>query len=202
MEPTEKIDELDRTFDLLLVLLGIITAALFQFQSTRLPLEIAASNPNLMQKEIFDKVNEQITIWLRVLFIPLILLIGVWFVNRISLRARIRARKSISEFCYVMCFTILGHDIIYFMGAATFRPEQLGVTIAGPLSGVMVFSIIPISLGLIYSYEIPFIHKENIRTRKETLTRIWKPIFVRTFAIWFVTLVIINWITYLSLVSR
>ena len=31
MEPVEKIDELERIFDLLLVLLGIITAALFQF---------------------------------------------------------------------------------------------------------------------------------------------------------------------------
>jgi len=189
MEPTEKIDELDRTFDLLLVLLGIITAALFQFQSTRLPLEIAASNPNLMQKEIFDKVNEQITIWLRVLFIPLILLIGVWFVNRISLRARIRVRKSISEFCYVMCFTILGHDIVFFIGAATFRPEPF----LGALSSrIEVIFVILISLGLIYFYEIPFIHTEHIRTRKEKFKRIWKPILIRTFATWFIALAIVN----------
>ena len=57
MEPTEELNELDRAFDLLLVLLGIITSTLFQFQSTRLPLEIAALNPDLAQEEIFAEVN-------------------------------------------------------------------------------------------------------------------------------------------------
>jgi len=137
-----------------------------------------------MQNEIFNKVNEQITIWLRVLFIPLILLIGVWLINRISLRAKIRARKSISEFCYVMCFAILWHDIVYFMGAATFRPEQFAATIgSSPLAVIMTISTFFISLGLIYSHEIPFIRAENIRTRKE---KKWKPILACTFVIWVV----------------
>lgn len=191
MEPIEKLDELDSAFDLLLVLLGIISATLFQFQCTKLPLEIASK---VEQEEVFTEVNKQITIWLRILFIPLVLLIGVWFVNRIALRARIRARKSISEFCYIMCIKILVDDIAIFMGAAAFRPMQFMLTAGqfGPLAVLVVVFNILISLGLVYSYEIPFIQRENIRTRKETLTRIWKPILVRTFVLWFASLAIIN----------
>lgn len=66
MEPIEKLSELDRAFDLLLVILGIITSALFQFQSTRLPLEIAALNPSIGQEGLFHEVEKQITIWLRI----------------------------------------------------------------------------------------------------------------------------------------
>ena len=74
MEPSERMEELDRLFDILLVLLGIITAALFQFQTARLPLEVAAQNPELGQQGIYDEVNKQMIIWLRIFFVPLILL--------------------------------------------------------------------------------------------------------------------------------
>jgi hypothetical protein len=139
---------------------------------------------------------------LRVFFIPLILLIGIWFVNRIALRARIRVRKIASEFCYLMCFTILGNNVVYFMGAVTFRPLEFWVTIGpSPPTVIMVIFTILISLGLVYSHEIPFIDRENTRTRKETFAKIWKPVLVHTLVIWFVTLVTINSIVLLSLTS-
>lgn len=183
MGATEKIEELDRAFDLLLVLLGIITATLFQFQGTRLPLAIASTNPNLDQMGLFTEVNAQMTLWLRVLFIPLILLIGIWRVNRIALRARIRARKNVSEFSYAMCITILGADIVYFMGAATYRPEQFAVVIGGtPFTPIMVLFNFLVSLGLIYSYEMSFTGAES-RPRG-----IWKSILARAIAMWFIAL--------------
>ena len=200
MEPIEKLGDLDRAFDLLLIILGIITSALFQFQSTRLPLEIAASNPDFGQKELFYQVNQQITIWLRVFFIPLIILIGVWFINRVAFQGKIRVRKSLSEFCYIMCFTILGHDLIYFIGATTFQPRQITIG-PTPLTVMATIFTILVSLGLVYIHEIPFIHTEDIKTRKEALAKIWRPVLIRALAIWFVTLVIVNSITLLSLVS-
>ncbi len=202
MEAIEKLSELDRAFDLLLVILGIITSALFQFQSTRLPLEIAALNPGIEQKELFYQVNQQITIWLRIFFIPLVILIGVWFVNRVVFQSRIRVRKSLSEFCYIMCFAILGHDVIYFIGAVIFQPRQITfVMLDNPLVFIETISIILISLGLVYSHEMPFIHTEDIKIRKVTLARTWRPILIRALALWFVTMVIVNNITYLSFVS-
>jgi len=139
---------------------------------------------------------------LRVFFIPLILLIGIWFVNRIALRARIRVRKIASEFCYVMCFTILGNNIVYFMGAVTFRPLEFWITIGpSPPTVIMVIFTILISLGLVYCHEIPFIKREDIRTRKEAFAKIWKPVLVHTIVIWFVTLAMTNQIVLMSLVS-
>ncbi|MCP8315601.1 MAG: hypothetical protein H3Z52_04780 [archaeon] len=199
MEPIEKLNELDRAFDLLLVILGIITSALFQFQSTRLPLEIAALNPGIEQRELFSAVQTQITIWLRIFFIPLILLIAVWFVNRVAFQSRIRVRKSLSEFCYIMCFWILGHDVIYFIGAVIFQPTQI-TFMPTPLTLIENIFTILISLGLVYSHEIPFIRTEDIKTRKKTLARIWRPILIRALALWLVTLAIVNDITYFSYV--
>ena len=193
MELTEKIDGLDGTFDLLLVLLGIITSVLFGFQCTRIPLEIASLNPVLTQTEIFAEVNRQITIWLRVFFVPLILLIGVWFVNRIGLQTRIGVRKSVSEFCYGWGFTILGQDVAYFFGVATFSSlESIQLVGSSPLTSILSISNFLILLGLVYSYEVTLAREETAETRKAT-PKIWKSVLTRTIAFWFLTLVITNW---------
>jgi len=118
MKPTERLDELDRIFDLLLVLLGIITASLFQYSCTIIPLEITAQNQTLTQQELFQEMDKSITATLRVLFIPLVLLIGIWILNRISLKTKIRARRFVSEFSYIIAFMILTFDIDAFLGVS------------------------------------------------------------------------------------
>jgi len=193
MKPTERLDELDGIFDLLLVLLSIITAAMFQHLCTVEPLRITQLNPNLSESELFQTIDTQMTIWLRVFFIPLVLLIGVWIFNRISLRTRITFRKAISEFCYLMAFAILSYDIYAFIGVVTFYPLQYAFQIIGVITGLQLLS----SLGLVYSYEIVFINRENIRTRKETWKRIWSPLLIRVLILWGVTFYLTFAITYL-----
>ena len=192
MEFTEKLDKLDGTFDLLLVLLGIITSVLFGFQCTRIPLEIASLNPRFTQKEIFTEVNRQITIWLRVFFVPLILLIGVWYVNRIGLRTRISVRKGVSEFCYGWGFTILGQDFAYFFGIATFSSIESIQLQGSPLSVFLAIFNFLVLLGLVYSYEVTLAREET--TEKGRVTRkIWKFILIRTIAFWFLAIAVTNW---------
>lgn len=94
---------------------------------------------------------------------------------------------------------ILGHDVIYFIGAVIFQPRQITfVMLDNPLVFIETIFTTLISLGLVYSHEMPFIRTEDIKTRKKT---IWRPVLIRAFALWFVTLVMVNNITYLSLVS-
>ena len=188
----EKIEWLDGTFDLLLVLLGIITSVLFGFQCTRIPLEVASLNPDFTQTQVFTEVNRQITIWLRVFFIPLILLIGVWFVNRIGFKTRLGVRKSVSEFCYGWAFTILSQDFAYFFGVATFSSIESIQLQGSPLGVFLAIFNFLVLLGLVYSYEVTLARDET--SEKVRVTRkIWKSILIRTFAFWFLALVVTNY---------
>ena len=188
----EKIEWLDGTFDLLLVLLGIITSVLFGFQCTRIPLEVASLNPDFTQTQLFTEVNRQITIWLRVFFIPLILLIGVWFVNRIGFKTRLGVRKSVSEFCYSWAFTILSQDFAYFFGVATFSSIESIQLQGSPLGVFLAIFNFLVLLGLVYSYEVTLARDET--SEKVRVTRkIWKSILIRTFAFWFLALVVTNY---------
>jgi hypothetical protein len=189
---TEKIEWLDGTFDLLLVLLGIITSVLFGFQCTRIPLEVAALNPGFTQTELFNEVNRQITVWLRVFFIPLISLIGIWFVNRIGLRTKIGMRKSVSEFCYGWAFTILSQNFAYFFGVATFTSIESIQFTANLLSAILnVFNFL-IILGLVYTYETTAA-LDRTAEKGKIHPKIWKPVLIRTVAFWFLALAITNW---------
>ncbi len=192
MTLTEKLDGLDGTFDLLLVLLGIITSVLFGFQCTRVPLEVASLNPGFTQTQIFTEVNRQITIWLRVFFIPLILLIGVWFVNRIGLRRRVGLRKSFSEFCYGWGFTILSQDFAYFFGVATFSSLESIQLQGSPLSLFLTIFNFLVLLGLVYSYEVTLARDETAE-KGRVAPKIWKSVLIRTIAFWFLALAITNW---------
>ena len=188
----EKIEWLDGTFDLLLVLLGIITSVLFGFQCTRIPLEVASLNPDFTQTQVFTEVNRQITIWLRVFFIPLILLIGVWFVNRIGFKTRLGVRKSVSEFCYGWAFTILSQDFAYFFGVAAFSSIESIQLQGSPLGVFLAIFNFLVLLGLVYSYEVTLARDET--SEKVRVTRkIWKSILIRTFAFWFLALVVTNY---------
>jgi hypothetical protein len=189
---TEKIEWLDGTFDLLLVLLGIITSVLFGFQCTRIPLEVAALNPGFTQTELFNEVNRQITVWLRVFFIPLISLIGIWFVNRIGLRTKIGMRKSVSEFCYGWAFTILSQNFAYFFGVVTFTSIESIQFTANLLSAILnVFNFL-IILGLVYTYETTAA-LDRTAEKGKVHPKIWKSVSIRTVAFWFLALVITNW---------
>lgn len=193
MAAIERIKELDAAFDLLLVLLGIITAVLFQFQCTRIPLEVASLHPELAGERMFVEVNGQIAIWMRIFFIPLILLIGVWFVNRIGLRTRVKLRKGISEFCYGWCFTILSQDFAYFFGAATFTSiESIRLNVTTPLTiSLTIFNFL-ILLGIVYSYEVTRVRDETAE-KQRVARKIWKSILIRTIAFWFLSLAITGW---------
>jgi hypothetical protein len=170
------------------VLLGIITSVLFGFQCTRIPLEVASLYPSFTQTEIFTEVNRQITIWLLVFFIPLILLIGVWFVNRIGLRTRVGVRKSVSEICYGWGFTILSQDFAYFFGVATFSSlESIQLAGSSPLVTFLTILNFLILLDLIYAYEVTLAHDETSEKQRVTWKN-WKSILIRTIAFWFLTL--------------
>ena len=188
----EKIEWLDGTFDLLLVLLGIITSVLFGFQCTRIPLEVAALNPSFTQTQIFTEVNKQITIWLRVFFIPLILLIGVWFVNRIGFKTRLGVRKSVSEFCYGWAFTVLSQDFAYFFGVAAFTSLESIQLQGSPLGVFLAIFNFLVLLGLVYSYEVTLARDETADKGRVT-RKIWKSILIRTFAFWFLAIVVTNY---------
>jgi hypothetical protein len=137
-------------------------------------------------------VNRQITIWLRVFFIPLILLIGVWFVNRIGFKARLGVRKSVSEFCYSWAFTILSQDFAYFFGVATFSSIESIQLQGSPLGVFLAIFNFLVLLGLVYSYEVTLARDET--SEKVRVTRkIWKSILIRTFAFWFLALVVTNY---------
>ena len=184
MKPSERLNQLDSVFDLLLVVLSIITAALFQYVCTLIPLEVAKLNPDLTQSEFFGKVNEEILIGLRAFFIPLILVIGVWIANRLFLRHRMRDRKIASEFCYLLAFAILLLDFLFLLGLSFptfFSAKNLYADLIFPFFLVVECVV---SYVLVYSYETPFIYKENIRTWRQKLTRILMPIFIRTFIVW------------------
>ena len=188
----EKIEWLDGTFDLLLVLLGIITSVLFGFQCTRIPLEVAALNPGFTQTQIFTEVNKQLTIWLRVFFIPLILLIGVWFVNRIGFKTRLGVRKTVSEFCYGWAFTILSQDFAYFFGVATFTSLESIQLQGSPLGVFLAIFNFLVLLGLVYSYEVTLARDETAEKRRVT-RKIWRSILIRTVAFWFLAIVVTNY---------
>lgn len=188
----EKIEWLDGTFDLLLVLLGIITSVLFGFQCTRIPLEVASLNPDFTQTQVFTEVNRQITIWLRVFFIPLILLIGVWFVNRIGFKTRLGVRKSVSEFCYGWAFTILSQDFAYFFGVATFSSIESIQLQGSPLGVFLAIFNFLVLLGLVYSYEVTLARDETAEKGRVT-RKIWKSILIRTVAFWFLAIVVTNY---------
>lgn len=192
MTLAEKLNGLDGSFDLLLVLLGMITSVLFGFQCTRIPLEIASLHPDFTQTQILTEVNRQITTWFRTFFIPLILLIGVWFVNRIGLRTRVGLRKSVSEFCYGWGFTILSQDFAYFFGVATFTSLESVQLQGPPLSVFLTIFNFLVLLGLVYSYEITLAREETAEKGK-VARKIWKSILIRTIAFWFLSLAITNW---------
>ncbi len=200
VHPTEEVEDLDRLFDILLVLLGIVTATLFQFVSAIVPQQIAAQNPGLSQDQLSFEVTKEITRWLRVFFIPLVLLIGIWFFNRIALMQRPNVKRALSEFCYVMGFTILAHDIVYFSGAVTMQPliEMTSSNISGGLYSALMTAIVFLaSLGLVHRYETlagpP--EKEGV---SGTTKGFWRNVLVRTIAFWLITLGIVNWIEMLS----
>ena len=181
MKPTERLGELDRIFDLLLVLLGIITSALFQLACTVEPLEIGQ---NLTGSEFVKEAIQAILKDFRILFIPLVLLLVLWLGNRILLRARMLLRKTFSEFCYLFAFQIILIDISALVGLSLYpyNYPQLTLTLL-----VLTIPQFLVSLGIVYYYEIPFIYREKIRTRKEAWRRIWAPILLRTSIIWYVT---------------
>ncbi len=188
-------------FDILLVLLGIVTATLFQFVSAIVPLQVDASNPGLSQDQLAIEVTKEVTRWLRVFFIPLILLIGIWFFNRIALAARYNARRTMSEFCYVMAFTMLALNITYFAGAATMRPlievssPNLGGSQYALIMNVVIFIV---SFGLVYRYEISAVAETGDGTGRKS-RRFWRGVLVRTIVMWFIALVITNWVEMLSI---
>lgn len=201
MQEINKVEDLDRLFDILLVLLGIVTATLFQFVCAIVPLQIAAQNPGLPQDQLAVQVTQEITRWLRVFFIPLILLVVIWFFNRIALAARFNAKRTTSEFCYVMGFTILAHDIMYFAGAVTMQPltrmtaSNIG---GGPYSLFMVIVVFLVSFGLIHRYEISTIPGTRVGFGGMS-RRYWRNVLVRTIVLWFLVLGIVNWIEMLSI---
>jgi len=201
VQPVERVEDLNKMFDILLVLLGIVTATLFQFVSVIVPLQIAAQNTSLSQDQLAIQVTQEITRWLRVFFIPLILLIGIWFFNRIALATRLNAKRTMSEFCYVMGFTILAHDIMYFAGAVTMQPlikmtaSNVG---GGQYSIFMTIVVFLVSFGLIYRYEISTISENRIGIGGMS-RRFWRNVLVRTIVLWFIVLGIINWIEMLSI---
>lgn len=190
MRVSEKFDQLDRVFDLLLVLLSIITASLFEYHVTTEPLRIASLN--LTETEYFQMVNSEVLRGLRMLFIPLILLILFWMVNRIFLKERFFLRKTLSEFCYLFAFSLILLHISIFFGVS-FHPfsfEHLSLIV-----DVFFYPLFLLSFCIVYYYEILFINRRTIKTRIDAVWRMWMPIFLRTSAIWLITtylVVVIN----------
>lgn len=152
----ETLDRLDRTFDLLLVLLSIISAALFQYACTIEPLNIAAVNQNLTQPEFFNEVDMTVKKELGIFFVPLVILIILWFINKLFLRTKIRTRKLFSEFCYLMAFSIVTFNTALLFGV-TFQLFPMYLTQLGIIFYVLSFLA---SLSIVYAYESDFISKK------------------------------------------
>jgi uncharacterized membrane protein YozB (DUF420 family) len=192
--------ELERIFDLLLFLLSVITAVLFQYVSTTEPLRIVASKPNLSQTEPFQEVDKNLTLYLRVLFIPFFLLVAVWISNRLSLKTRIVSRKNFSEFCYAFGFTNLVFNIYFFVLMSFPGLAALG----NPVLVTALISQFVITFPFIYYHEIPLIDQTDARTRMQKYNLIWKPILSKTylvsFAAWiiFIIIFVANPIPYVS----
>jgi hypothetical protein len=193
MRPSERLEELDSVFELLLVILSIITAALFQYYSTMIPLEVTKLYPNLTQNEFYDKVNKEMITGLRILFIPLLVLIGSWVLNRLFLRQRLRVRKNFSEFCYLFAFSILTLNVLVFLSTSfpILTLQNIYAQLFSQFS--LIFSYV-LSGFLVYLHEIPFIFTENIRTKKQKLMIIVLPIISRAILIY-----TIAWILYLGI---
>lgn len=201
MSTSERVEEFDRMFDILLVLLGIVTATLFQFISAVVPQQIGAQNHDLSQDQLAVEVTKEITRWLRVFFIPLILLIAIWFFNRIAMVGRPSTKRTVSEFCYVVAFTMLALDITYFAAAATMQPliEVSSPNLGGSLYALIMNIVIFIaSFGLIYSYETSAVAETGDGTGKKS-RRFWRGVLVRTILMWFIAMVITNWVEMLSI---
>lgn len=190
-------DELDKVFDIILLLLGIMTAALFQYESVIEPLRLAAAHPNLTQQQLLQKIDMSLSLSLRMFFLPLFVLIAFWLANRLPFRMRTSRRNNISGFCYAFAAAILVFNIYVFLDVSF--PSLSSLSTLGFLVVLLVFQPL-ISLPLIYFREIAFIDQTGVRTRWQKFRRVWRLImwkdYAFSFSAWFalVAITLINMI--------
>lgn len=196
LNPAVKPEELDRIFDLLLFLLSIITAVLFQYSCTIDPLRITVLKPNLTQQEFFQEVDKVLTFDLRMYFIPIFALIALWVFNRLSLKTEAAKKRFISEFCYTFGFAILAFNIYIFIIVSFPSLAALGSL---SFLGMLLFQFL-ISSPFVYYYEIPFINQANITTRVQRLRVVWMPIFAQTYKHSFVAWIVLIAIFVINLI--
>jgi len=193
MNPAEILEELDKIFDLLLVLLGIITAAFFQLACTVEPLEIGYYN--LTELEFVNESVKAIRRDFAFLFLPLILVIGFWIYNRMFLRKRMYLRRVISEFCYLFAVLMLLIYTSAFIGISFFPYNTTGLNAT---LQILAFPSFLASFCIVYFYEIPFIYRDNIRTRRAFFSTRLR-ILVQTIVIWLIAYFLLRYILYLCL---
>jgi hypothetical protein len=165
---------------LFLIILSIVTAALFQFMCTSTPIEIG---PNSIHLEYVEVLVSALQMPFRLLFFPIIILVMVWTLNRFLFRKKPRWRAGVSEFCYSLAIAILHMNILLFTFYSFFpnylQAEQIGLTYI-----LLVSILFPLGLLIMYSYEVLFINTMKIRTRTHSIKIKWLPILFRTIGFW------------------
>lgn len=183
-------EDLDRIFDLLLIFLSIITAALFQYTCSIEPLEIQALNPSFSTQELYQEVNRYLMFYLRVYFIPIFVLIFLWLFKRLSFNMTMNKKHFFSEFCYIFAFNVLMMDIYVFL-VSSFPSLS---TIYDPLYWVVLILQFFLSCPFVYYYEKTSI-PQDARTRWQKLKLIVWPILKKTYQVsllaWIINLLIL-----------
>jgi hypothetical protein len=176
---TSQIEELSRIFDLLLLFLSIITAVLFQYTSSIEPLRIEALNPSFDKQQLFQEVNKSILLYLRIFFIPIIVLISLWILKRFPSAITKKWNRLLPEFCYAFCFNILTFDIYLFV--LTSFPSL--AAIGDPVYLVTLVLQFLVPYPFVYYYEKPFIKQKRVKTRWQKFKSIWWPVLTKTYTI-------------------
>lgn len=175
---TLEYEELDRIFDLLLLFLSIITAAMFQYVCSIEVLEIQALNPSLTKQELFQQVNKYLLFYLRMYFIPILVLVSLWVFKRLSFGMTLKRKKFLSEFCYAFGLNVLMFNIYIFF-AVSFPSLS---SMLNPLYLIVLTLQFSITCPFVYYYEKPSI-SQDMRTRWQKLRFTWWPILKKTYGI-------------------
>ena len=158
--------KLDHIFELILVLLSILSAAEFGYFSHLQNLTLASPNN---QKSIIEEMERNTMLFFRVLFIPLVFVISLWLPTQM-VRWKRFWRIILKEYCFGLALIILMIDTTFFV---TLTFPLLLVFESTRWYTIVLICIFAFLIGVSSVYVLFFYHKLlPKRTRLRTVLEI------------------------------